>query len=114
MFEPNSLQDLLYLVLSIATIWATVFLCWLLYQAGRVLKNVNKIMDSVVKKLEYISDAVTFMQEKVENVSKHMGSMTGLLSGMVEKFVVNKLTKKLSGDLEERGEKKKARVRRSK
>ncbi len=114
MFAPESLQDLLYLVLSIAIVWATVFLCWLLYQAAKVLQNANKIMDSVVKKLEYISNAVTFMQEKVEHVSKHMGSMTGLLSGMVEKFVVSKLTKKLSGDLEERAEKKKARVKKSK
>jgi len=111
-FAPNTLQDLLYLVLSIATLWATVFLCYLLYQAAKVLQNANKIMDSVIKKLEYISDAVTFMQEKVEHVSKHMGSMTGLLSGIVEKFVMNKITKKLSGDLEERAEKKKARAKR--
>lgn len=112
MFAPNSLQDLLYLVLSIAIVWATVFLCWLLYQAAKVLQNANKIMASVVKKLEYISDAVTFMQEKVDHVSKHMGSMTGLLSGVVEKFVVNKITKKLSGDLEERVERKKAKAKR--
>src|SRR3989338_627594 len=86
MFVPDSLQQLLYLVLSICVVWATVFLCWLLYQAAKVLKNTNKIMDSVIEKLEYISDAVSFMQNKMDHVSKHMSSMTGLLGGIVEKF----------------------------
>ena len=36
-------KDLLYVVLSLCILWFTVFLCWLLYQAGRVLKNANKI-----------------------------------------------------------------------
>lgn len=111
MFVPNSLQQLLYLVLSICVVWATVFLCWLLYQAAKVLKNTNKIMDSVVQKLEYISDAVSFMQNKMDHVSKHMSSMTGLLGGMVEKFVVSKITNKLSDKLEARSEKKKATVK---
>lgn len=107
-FVPNSLQQLLYLVLSICVVWATVFLCWLLYQAGKVLKNTNKIMDSVIQKLEYISDAVSYMQQKMDHVSKHMGSMTGLLGGMVEKFVVSKISNKLNDKLEARSEKKKA------
>ncbi len=107
-FVPNSLEQLLYLVLSICVVWATVFLCWLLYQAGKVLKNTNKIMDSVIQKLEYISDAVSYMQQKMDHVSKHMGSMTGLLGGMVEKFVVSKISNKLNDKLEARSEKKKA------
>lgn len=91
----SSTQDILYVVLSVCAIWATVFLCWLLYQAAKVLKNANKIMDATIEKLEYISSVVTFMREKVDNVSKHMGSMSGLLSGLLEKFVVNKLSSKL-------------------
>lgn len=94
--------------MSICVVWATVFLCWLLYQAGKVLKNTNKIMDSVIQKLEYISDAVSYMQQKMDHVSKHMGSMTGLLGGMVEKFVVSKISNKLNDKLEARSEKKKA------
>lgn len=111
-FAPNSLQDLLYLVLSICIVWATVFLCWLLFQAAKVLKNTNKIMDSIIEKLEYISDAVNFMQEKMDHVSKHMSSMTGLLGGVVEKFVVSKITNKLNDKLESRAEKKKATSKR--
>ncbi len=108
----SSTQDILYIVLSIAIVWATVFLCWMLFQAAKVLKNTNKIMDSVVQKLEYISEAVNFMQNKMDNVSKHMGSMTGLLGGMVEKFVVSKITNKLSNRMEEKMEKKKTTSKR--
>lgn len=103
----SSTQDILYVVLSVCAIWATVFLCWLLYQAGKVLKNANKIMDSAFEKLEYISSVVTFIREKMDNVSKHMGSVSGLLSGLVENFVVNKLSSKL----EEKIAKKKTSIR---
>ncbi len=109
-FAPNSLQDLLYLVLSICIVWATVFLCWLLFQAAKVLKNTNKIMDSIIEKLEYISDAVNFMQEKMDHVSKHMSSMTGLLGGVVEKFVVSKIASKLSSNLDKGVVEKKKKV----
>jgi hypothetical protein len=38
--------------------------------------------------------------------------MTGLLGGVVEKFVVSKITNKLSDKLEARSEKKKATAKR--
>jgi hypothetical protein len=101
-----SSQDIFYLVTSLSIAFVSVFLCWTLFQAGKILKNVNKIMDSVLIKLEYISEMVTFMRDKVDNVSKHMGTMSGLLGGMVEKFVVGKLTSKLSEKMESRTEKK--------
>lgn len=96
-------KDLLYIVLSLCILWFTVFLCWLLYQAARVLKNANKIVEELMQKLELITDAVHFIKNKVDNLSGTMGTVSSMIAGLVEKFVVNKLSSKL----EERITKKK-------
>ena len=91
----SSSQDLLYIVLSLAILWFTIFLCWLLYQAARTLKNANDIIENVSHKLELISDAVAFMRKKVDDMSSHVGVVGRAASGLVEKYVVGKLTEKL-------------------
>ena len=90
----TSTQDFLFIVLSLCVLWFTVFLCWLLYQAARVLKNANAIMEQLSHKLELITDAIEFIRKKVDNVSTHMGVVSGMLSVLVEKYVVGKLTSK--------------------
>ncbi len=104
----NTSQDLLYIVLSLCIVWFTVFLCWLLYQAARTLKNANKIIENVSNKLELISDAVTFMKGKVDHLSSGMGMVSGMITTLVEKFVVNKL----SSTLEKRSAEKRRAKRR--
>jgi len=101
MFDTS--QDLLYIILSFCVLWFTVFLCWLLYQATRVLRNANFIIENLTHKLELITEAVEFIKHKVDSVSSHMGTISGMFANLVEKFVVNKLSQKL----EERVEKKK-------
>jgi len=93
MFETS--KDLLYVVLSLSIIWFTVFLCWLLYQAMRAVRNVNNIIENLTQKLELITDAVEFMRKKVDSMSSHMGMIGGVASGLVEKFVVGKIGDKL-------------------
>lgn len=93
MFETS--RDLLYVVLSLSIVWFTVFLCWLMYQAGRTLRNANRIIEVLLEKLELISDAVEFIRKKVDHMSSHLGSVSGIASGLFEKFVVGKLSQKL-------------------
>ena len=90
----TSSQDILYLVLSLCILWFTVFLCWLLYQAGRVLRNANKVVEGLMHQLELISGAVDFIRKKVDGLSSSMGVVSSLATGLVEKYVVGKLTKK--------------------
>jgi len=93
MFESS--QDLLYIVLSLCILWFTVFLCWLIYQAARVLRNANRIVENLTQKLELISDAVEFMRKKVESMSGHMGIVSKVASGIVDKFFLGKLSQRL-------------------
>jgi len=93
MFETS--KDLLFVVLSLSIFWFTIFLCWLLYQAARTLRNINRIAEILTEKLELISDAVTFMRDRVDHLSRKMGVVSSMLSGLVEKFIVGKLADKL-------------------
>ncbi len=87
-------QDLLLIVLSLCILWFTVFLCWLLYQAGRVLRNANRIIENVTAKLELIVDAVHFIKERMEGLSSSMGMIGGMVGKMVEKRVSSALEKR--------------------
>ena len=93
MFETS--KDLLFVVLSLSIFWFTIFLCWLLYQAARTLRNINRIAEILTEKLELISDAVTFMRDRVDHLSSKMGVVSSMLSGLVEKFIVGKVADKL-------------------
>lgn len=104
--EFETSKDFLFVILALCILWFTVFLCWLLYQAGRVLKNANQIIESVTSKLELINDAVQYMKGKMDHVSKNMGAVSGLMSTVVEKFVINKLSSKLEARMTERPKKK--------
>lgn len=108
MFETS--KDLLFVVLSLSIFWFTIFLCWLLYQAARTLRNINKISEMLIEKLELISEAVTFMRDKVDHLSSKMGVVSSMLSGLVEKFIVGKI----SANLEDRIPKKKTTTKKRK
>ncbi|MBH41542.1 MAG: hypothetical protein CL685_02410 [Candidatus Magasanikbacteria bacterium] len=88
----SSGQELLYVVLAICIVWFTIFLCWLLYQAAMVLRNANRVAESLAQKLELITESVQFMRDRVDRVSKNMGVVSSLLGGLVEKAVVGKLS----------------------
>ncbi|MDD2656559.1 MAG: hypothetical protein PHQ18_03260 [Patescibacteria group bacterium] len=100
MFETS--KDLLFVVLSLSIFWFTIFLCWLLYQAARTLRNINRIAEILTEKLELISEAVTFMRDRVDHLSSKMGVVSSMLSGLVEKFIVGKI----AGNLDDRMTKK--------
>lgn len=85
-------QDLLYLVGALCLLWLTVFLCWVLYQAARALRNANVIMESVAHKLELIAGAVEFIRRKMDHVTGTMGTVASMLAGLVEKMVASKIS----------------------
>ncbi len=97
----TSSQDILYIVLSICVLWFTVFLCWLLYQAARVLRNANKVVETLLHKLELISEAVDFIRRKVDGLSSSMGVVSSIASGLMEKYVLGKLNKKFEEKITE-------------
>jgi uncharacterized protein YoxC len=75
-----------------------------LYQAARVLRNANVIIENVTHKLELITDAVSMMKDKMDGISSSMGSMGKMLTSLIERFVANKI----ASSLEERMDNKRS------
>lgn len=88
-------QDLLYIVLSLSILWFTIFLCWLIYQAGRTLRNLNELVEYIGHKVDMAEDMFHFVEKRLETISGAMTTVTGLFGTLVEKFVVGALTRKL-------------------
>ena len=55
-----------------------------------------------MEKIEMITEAVELIRDRVEHLSGKMGIVSTMMTGLVEKFVMGKIT----GNLEERVEKK--------
>ena len=107
----SSSQELLYLVLALCLVWFTIFLCWLLYQAARVLKNANTVIETLSHKLELINDAVQFMRTKVDGVSKNMGVVSSMMAGFAEKFIMGKIADKFEEKISSRAAKSKPKAK---
>jgi len=65
MFTLESTQDLLYLVLSIAVIWVSAMVAWLLFETAVLLRNVNRIVRNIRMKMIAIEQAVEGMKGKL-------------------------------------------------
>lgn len=94
--EPNSAHDILYIVLALATVWITVFLCWLLYQAGRAVQNINRIIEHLTGTLETIAGAVEFIRRRMDGMSNSIGGLATMAGKMAEKFIFKKVAKKMA------------------
>ena len=89
MFIESS-KDILYIVLSVCVLWATVFLCWMLYYVMKILKNTSQIIEEFRVRLETISTIISSIQNKIDNISGIMNLFTEGFGGMVRKVVTKK------------------------
>lgn len=66
-------QDILYIVLSVAVVWATVFLCWALFEIAGFMRRANRIVDETTEKLSRIEKAFVTIKEKLEHSAGALG-----------------------------------------
>ena len=60
-----------------------------------------------MKKLEMISDAIEFIGKKVEGLSSTAGVVSKMMTGLVEKFIVGKLSSEFHSRSEKQKDEKK-------
>lgn len=89
MFESS--KDILFIVLSFCIIWVTVFLCWMFYYAGKILKNASQIVEEFRVRLQVLTEAVNYIRGKVENISSLITLATSGAAGLVKKVVNRKV-----------------------
>lgn len=61
-----SSSDILYIVLSFCVLWITAALFWFIWQAARILRNVNDAVDEAREKVGKIEVAITGMRTRFE------------------------------------------------
>ncbi|MCI0479848.1 hypothetical protein L0Y59_04855 [Candidatus Uhrbacteria bacterium] len=71
----SSTVDILYVVLAVAAVWVTVFLCWALFEIATFVRRGNRIVDEATERLIRVERAVMGAKEKLENSAKYLGIM---------------------------------------
>jgi len=66
MFNPS---DILYIILAFCALWITAFVCWLIWQVARIIKNVNNVMREARETMGKIEGALNAIRQKFETVS---------------------------------------------
>jgi hypothetical protein len=66
-------QDILYIVLAVAVVWATVFLCWALFELASFMHRANRIVDETTERLSNMEKAVLSLKEKLTNSASALG-----------------------------------------
>jgi len=69
----ESSKDLLFIVLAFCAIWLTVFLCWLLYYAMALMRDVEVIMRNVRDAVEKVDKLAHLLHDKVEKSAVSLG-----------------------------------------
>jgi hypothetical protein len=66
-------RDILYVVLAVAAVWTTVFLCWALFELALILHRANRIVKETTEKLTRIEKMFLSIKEKLENSAGVLG-----------------------------------------
>jgi hypothetical protein len=72
-FTLATVQDLFYLVAAVCLVWITVFLCWALFEIGRLGKQANDVVSDTREKIGRVEDAASNLVEKLTSVSSYVG-----------------------------------------
>jgi len=72
MFLQTS-SDLILLVGSICLLLVTGFLCWLLYEAARLLHQTNELVEDTREKISAVEMMVKTVGERISNLSQYAG-----------------------------------------
>lgn len=99
----NNTQEILYIVLSVAAAWITVFLCWALYELAILLRRSNTIVADVQQRILDTENALGALKDKLVNPLTYLG----LLAGGGEKVLsmMKHRESKKSGKSSKRGKK---------
>ncbi|MFO0765154.1 MAG: hypothetical protein U0487_03895 [Patescibacteria group bacterium] len=89
-----SLQDLLMIVGIISLAFVAGFLSWTLYEAARLLRNVNFIADMVRENVERAERLIEMLGDKLTSLSGY----TGVMAKAGEKLVDYFMNQAMGGD----------------
>ncbi|HEU0051202.1 MAG TPA: hypothetical protein VFQ60_04065 [Patescibacteria group bacterium] len=69
----SSLQDVFSLIGAICLVWITIFLCWTLYQIGKLVRQANTVVKDTREKVERFEHSVISLGERLASTSQYLG-----------------------------------------
>ena len=72
--SPESTLGLLYLTLAIAVLWIAAMITWLLFEAALALRNANRIIKSIQKKVTWLEETIKGIGERLESSASYIGA----------------------------------------
>ena len=66
-------QDILNLVFAVAVVWATVFLCWALFELALFMHRTNRMVKETGEKFSRIEQAFFSLKERIEQSAGVLG-----------------------------------------
>ncbi len=72
--SPESTLGLLYLTLAIAVLWVAAMITWLLFEAALALRNANRIIKSIQKKVTWLEETIKGIGERLESSASYFGA----------------------------------------
>ena len=96
-------KDILYLVISFCVLWATVFLCWMFYYAGKILKNASQVVEEFRMKIQMLSDVVNNIHGKVERLTDLVSLVKNGATGFIKNAVMRKAERFMQDSAEDIG-----------
>lgn len=88
-------KDILYIVLSVAILWLTIFFCWLLYYFVAVMREVRGSMKDFRERMHRVDEAIRGIKEKFEHSVSIFAVMGEAVKQLVGYFVEKKKEKKV-------------------
>lgn len=80
MFTP---LDILYIVLAFSALWISAAIFWFVYQAARILRNVNAAVDEARDKIGKIESAITGIKDRFDTMSGPAAILIETIKGVV-------------------------------
>lgn len=87
-------KDVLYIVLSLAVLWLTIFFCWLLYYFIAIMRECQRGVKDFRERLHRLDEAIQGIKEKFEHSISIFAVMGEAVKQLVSYFINKKVDTK--------------------
>lgn len=68
-------KDLLFFVLAVVALWLGFFICWILYEVARLIRQTNQIVIDTREKIQRVEAAFSSVKEKIESSTRLIAAL---------------------------------------
>lgn len=70
----DSTLDLLFLVIAVSVLWVAAMLTWLLFEAALAMRNANRMIKNIQRKVIWLEETISGIGERLESSASYFGA----------------------------------------